>query len=86
MYILIAAVSDEVKELKDSEKDHLVISGIGKLKAALAISEFVYKCKVRVDGVINLGTVGSDRISCGSLVEVTKSFQRDTSFFRSQFP
>jgi nucleoside phosphorylase len=81
MYILIAASGEEVMELKDLEKDHLVISGLGKLNAALALSDCFHKCKRDIHGVINLGTAGSERVPSGSLLEVVRSYQRDTSFF-----
>lgn len=81
MYILIAAVKDEVAELVESERSSLLISGVGKLNAMLSVSEQFRKNKSAISCIINLGTAGSDRIECGQLVEVTQSFQRDTTFF-----
>ncbi len=81
MYILIAALKDEVTLITELEKDHIVISGIGKLNAMLALSERFQNSKEPVTCVINLGTVGSVRVEGGQLVEITKSFQRDTTFF-----
>lgn len=81
MYILVAALKEEITELLVSEKDSVVISGLGKLKSLMTMTE-AFQSKHRPIGcVVNLGTAGSDRISPGSLVEVNKSFQRDTSFF-----
>lgn len=81
MYILISALKEEVAGLWESEKDHLVISGLGKLNSLMTIAEQFQTRKSSIHCVINLGTAGSDRIATGTLVEVTKSFQRDTTFF-----
>lgn len=86
MYILVAAFKDEVAPLIESEKDHLVISGLGKLNSLMTITEQFQKQNKPIECVINLGTAGSDRIAPGSLVEVTKSYQRDTAFFSESIP
>ncbi|MBL7545487.1 MAG: hypothetical protein JNL11_16835 [Bdellovibrionaceae bacterium] len=81
MYFLIAALKDEVTELVVSEKNHLILSGVGKLKTIVTLSDLFYQQSQPMSCLINLGTVGSERIPAGQLVEVTRSFQRDTTFF-----
>lgn len=81
MYILVAAFKDEVLELLETEQNHLVISGIGKINSIFSISERFQKENGLIKGVINLGTAGSDRIPANTLVQVTKCFQRDTAFY-----
>ncbi len=81
MYILMAALKEEVTELIEREREALVISGIGKLNALLALSNQFQKFNGAISSVINLGTAGSDRLPKGSLVEVVTSYQRDTAFY-----
>ena len=81
MYILIAALKEEVTELISIEHDVLVISGIGKLNALLALFNKYQKLNGTISCVVNLGTAGSDRLPKGALVEVVTSFQRDTAFY-----
>lgn len=81
MYLLTVAIEDEVKDLVQTESANLLITGIGKLNAAFSLSESFRQRDGKIKGIINLGTVGSHTIEPGSLVEVTRSFQRDTAFF-----
>jgi adenosylhomocysteine nucleosidase len=81
MYILVAALFEEVSDLAQSEKDNLVISGMGKLNTLHALMKEFQMRGPLIKAVINLGTAGSQKISPGSLVEVAKSYQRDTAFF-----
>ena len=81
MYILVAALKEEITGLLEIEKEHIVISGLGKLKSLMTLAESFKDKERSIEYVINLGTAGSDRIAPGSVVEIVKSFQRDTSFF-----
>ncbi len=81
MYLIVAALKDEVAELLETEKDHLLISGLGKLTTLMSLNDYFQKKTRPIEGIINLGTAGSEKISPGSLVEVVRSYQRDTTFF-----
>lgn len=81
MYFIVAALKDEVTELLETEENQLIVCGIGKLNTLMNLTEWFHKQKRPVSCMVNLGTVGSDRIPAGQLVEVAKTFQRDTTFF-----
>jgi nucleoside phosphorylase len=81
MYILAAAFEGEVKDLVSTEKANLLITGIGKLNAAYSLAECFRIHGDKIKAVINLGTAGSQVLEPGSMVEVTRCFQRDTAFF-----
>ncbi len=74
-------MKEEVTELINIERDSLVISGIGKLKALLALANQFQKFNGTISSVVNLGTAGSGHLPKGSLVEVITSYQRDTAFY-----
>lgn len=86
MYILVAALNEEVSDLMKMEKDHILISGLGKLKTLMSVSDFFHTRTEPISCVINLGTAGSNKIPTGQLVEVVRSYQRDTTFFSEMIP
>lgn len=71
---LIAALPQEVVDLAKRHKVH--ISGVGKVNAALTVSNIVQK-HPEIELIINLGTVGSVQHPVGSIHQVGHFQDRD---------
>jgi len=72
--LLVCALEDEFR--CNSRKFDLLYTGVGKINAAISMTEFL--CKNPLPSyVINFGTAGSKKNPVGSLVDCTKFIQRD---------
>lgn len=83
--IIFFAIKDEISpEFSKGEADNVVIMGIGKLNAALALTNYLQEKPDHKDLIIiNLGTAGSRKFPVGALVEMTEFYERGI-VFRSQ--
>lgn len=81
MYLIVAALEDEVGALDANEKSKLLISGVGKLNALFSVTDYLQKKTSTISCIVNLGTVGSQKFVQGTLVEIVRCYQRDTDFF-----
>lgn len=79
------ALKDEVSpEFSHSDADNIIIMGMGKLNAAMALADCLQENPNHKDLIIiNLGTAGSRKFPLGSLVEMTDFYERGV-VFRSQ--
>lgn len=79
------ALKDEVSpEFLKGDANNITIMGMGKLNAAIALTNYLQENPNHKDLVIiNLGTAGSRKFPVGTLVEITDFFERGI-VFRSQ--
>lgn len=81
--LLVFALQQEVDpRFNDLEMVSVLVTGIGKLNAALSLSHFLNSVAADKEAyvVINLGTAGSIKYPVGSLVEPTCFYERAVSF------
>lgn len=84
--VLFFALEDEVDPRFRKDKQEIVVTGMGKLNAALSLCKYLEKIPYHVKDslvIINLGTAGSRSLSVGSLVEMTTFYEKGITF-RSQ--
>lgn len=77
------ALSEEVDPRFEVYKSQITIMGMGKLNAALALTNFIKSLsdkELQRWWIVNLGTAGSNTFAVGSLVEITSFYERGTVF------
>ena len=72
--LVVCALKDELKT--KSSKIDLLYTGVGKINAAISITEYLSK-RTFPEYIINYGTAGSKKIEFGKIVDCTKFIQRD---------
>ncbi len=72
--LVVCALRDEF--IIESSKIDLLYTGVGKINAAICITEYLLKNTIP-EYVINFGTAGSKTIEVGKIVDCTKFIQRD---------
>lgn len=80
--ILVFALQEEVdSRFQEFEKQHILVTGIGKLNTAICLSNFLSSSSVaNIGAIVNLGTAGSITYPVGSLVEPVEFYERAVSF------
>jgi adenosylhomocysteine nucleosidase len=78
--LLVMALSIEARERLDGTGIPLLLTGVGKVNASMALTRALVERRLqgRAAGwVLNLGTAGSRRLAAGTLVECVTFTQRD---------
>lgn len=76
--VVVAAFKEEIRDFDLSDGFDFLITGPGKLSAALSLEQYV--TSVKPDQIINIGTAGSNLFSVGTVVSIGRVYQRDTTF------